>query len=190
MTVKLSDPSFWSIPQPHDAAAADSPRVLYRGVAVGNANAEPAPRANHAAYDEDLYAWASDQAVLLRVGQPYEADLANIAEEIEDLGKSRRDKLVSHITTVIEHLMKLQASPAKNPRAGWCETIMRARDEIEDVLAESPSLRSQVAEIIAKQEPRARRYVAMRLRRYGEGGDRLASLSYSEDQVIGDWFPE
>ena len=35
------------------------------------------------AYDTDFYAWANEQAALLRSGRLAEADIANIAEEIE-----------------------------------------------------------------------------------------------------------
>ena len=40
-------------------------------------------------YDEDVVAWAQEQAALLRSGRISEIDLANIAEEIEDVGKVR-----------------------------------------------------------------------------------------------------
>jgi hypothetical protein len=39
-------------------------------------------------YDEDFYAWANEQAALLRAGRMAEADIAYIAEEIESIGKS------------------------------------------------------------------------------------------------------
>jgi Domain of unknown function DUF29 len=60
-------------------------------------------------YDADLVAWAAAQAALLRAGRIAEADAANIAEELDDVGKSQRLTLASHVGTVIEHLMKLQA---------------------------------------------------------------------------------
>ena len=70
------------------------------------------------AYAEDLYAWAAAQAALLRAGRVAEADLANIAEELDDVGKSQRLTLASHVGTVIEHLMRPRASKAWEPRAG------------------------------------------------------------------------
>ena len=38
------------------------------------------------AYETDFYAWAMEQAALLRAGRFAAADTANIAEEIESLG--------------------------------------------------------------------------------------------------------
>lgn len=37
-------------------------------------------------YDKDFYAWAKEQANLLRVGDLARADIAHIAEEIESMG--------------------------------------------------------------------------------------------------------
>jgi hypothetical protein len=40
-------------------------------------------------YDEDIAAWAEEQAALIRAGQLSRLDLANIAEEIAPLGHRR-----------------------------------------------------------------------------------------------------
>ena len=43
-----------------------------------------------AAYERDFFAWASEQAALLRSGRLKEADIARIAEEIESMGKAEK----------------------------------------------------------------------------------------------------
>ncbi|MFZ2871945.1 MAG: DUF29 family protein [Zavarzinia sp.] len=43
---------------------------------------------NRSLYDRDFYAWANEQAALLRAGKLDKADIANIAEEIESMGRS------------------------------------------------------------------------------------------------------
>ena len=100
-------------------------------------------------YRTDLSLWSAQQAQALRraarEGSNAAVDWANVAEEIESLGISERRALGNHIGTVIEHLMKLQASPASRPRRGLAGTILRARGEIEKVLEDSPSLRREVA---------------------------------------------
>ena len=190
MTDKLST---WADPGIPFGRAADQ-MIRYSVRLQGGRSGAPTPAgtiaAPRATYDEDFCAWAAEQAAALRAGQPYSADLTNVAEEIEDLGKSRRDKLASHIATVIEHLMKLEASPAAHPRAGWRGTVVRARNGIQDLLAESPSLGPQVAAIVARETERARRAVAEDLADYGEPSDRLERLAYDEGQVLGDWLPE
>jgi hypothetical protein len=44
--------------------------------------------ANSTPYDRDFYAWSREQAALLRDGRLSEADLLNIAEEIDSMGRS------------------------------------------------------------------------------------------------------
>jgi len=39
-------------------------------------------------YDEDVIAWAEQQAHLLRTDQWSQLDIGNLAEEIDDMGKS------------------------------------------------------------------------------------------------------
>jgi hypothetical protein len=75
-------------------------------------------------YDLDFYAWSLRQGSLLRrlaAGERVnDADLdwPNIAEEIETLGRSERGAVRNCVVTIIEHLLKLQASPASEPRGG------------------------------------------------------------------------
>ncbi len=96
-------------------------------------------------YDTDVYAWSQRQGALLRrlaAGERVnDADLdwPNIAEEIETVGRSERGAIISKIATIIEHLVKLQASPAMDPRAGWRATIRRSRIELEKLLRDNPT---------------------------------------------------
>ena len=147
-------------------------------------------------YDTDVYAWSERQGALLRrlaAGERVnDADLdwPNIAEEIESVGRSERSALSSHIGNVIEHLIKLQASPAIEPRGGWQETIARARGEIERLLEDSPGMRPVVGATIARELARARRLAAVALRLDAEQPQvDLQAISYSEQQVRGEWLP-
>jgi len=148
-------------------------------------------------YDLDFYAWTQRQGGLLRrlaAGERVnDADLdwPNIAEEIETLGRSERGAVASRIRNVVEHLMKLEASPATEPRAGWRRTIKRERIEIESLLDDNPTLKPVVSKMIALELPRARRLVLASLEEYGEMPRLdLESLSYSEQQVLGEWLPD
>ena len=68
-------------------------------------------------YDLDLYAWSLRQGSLLRrlaAGERVndaELDWPNIGVEIETLGRSERGALRNCVATIIECLLKLQASP-------------------------------------------------------------------------------
>ncbi|MBV9777767.1 MAG: DUF29 domain-containing protein [Acetobacteraceae bacterium] len=138
-------------------------------------------------YDADFYAWALAQAALIRAGRLSEADLEHVAEEIEDLAKRDRRELESRVGTVIEHMMKLQASPATDPRAGWEATIDRTRLEIARILRDSPSLRRELPGIVASETDVARRLVERDMARHGEVPTvPLDGLAYAVAAVLGD----
>ncbi len=77
-----------------------------------------------AAYDDDFFNWTQEQAALLRdlprdVRLPNAIDLAHIAEEIEDMGKSELTTVKSFLGLILEHLFKiatkdLDADPARH----------------------------------------------------------------------------
>jgi hypothetical protein len=149
-----------------------------------------------ALYDTDVLRWSERQAALLRrraAGElinEAELDWPHVAEEIEALGKSERAALASHIAIVIEHLAKLEASPAREPRTGWQETILRARADIDEILTSSPSLRPTLDAVVARQHGRARRLVAGVLALHGETPRvPLDAIQYGTDQVVGPWLP-
>src|SRR3712207_4645170 len=103
-------------------------------------------------YEKDFVQWAEQQADALRraarAGSNMQLDWDNLAEEIESLGKSQRRELRSRIANVIEHLIKLDYSPALEPREGWAASVRRERQEIEALLEDSPSLRSDLDQIV------------------------------------------
>ena len=140
-------------------------------------------------YQQDIYLWSREQSAALRDAAGAKLNLPidweNVAEEIESVGNSERLALSSQIARIVEDLMKLDASPAPDPRRGWISTIIDAQREIEDVLESSPSLCREVPAIIAKQIPRARKSVGIKLKLYDETPTvDLETLTYSEEQVL------
>ena len=148
-------------------------------------------------YDTDVYAWSERQGALLRrlaAGERVndaDMDWANIAEEIETVGRSERSALSIHIGNVLEHLIKLRISPATAPRAGWKETILRRRGEAEESLRDSPSLRPSVADFIGRRLPAAQRLAVAALNTHAERASTDPNLlTFDEAQVPGKWFPD
>jgi len=146
-------------------------------------------------YNQDLVRWSEEQARLLRsaarAGSNAPVDWEHVAEEIESLGITERRALASHIATVVEHLLKLQASPATESVRGRKDTIRRARSEIDRLLADSPSLRREITRIIANEVPRMRSLVRDTLQDHGEDPlTDIDALTYTETQVLGAWMPE
>jgi hypothetical protein len=121
-----------------------------------------------------------------RAGSNLSIDWENVAEKIEALGRSDRSPLASHVRTIIERLARLEAYPAANPRNGWIDTILRTRENIEDVLKSSPSLRKIVAKVVADEHVAAVRLVGRALAAYGETPNvQLDRLCWSVEQVAG-----
>ena len=65
------------------------------------------------AYEADFYAWANEQAALLRAGKLSEADIANIAEEIESIGKTEKRELINRLAVLLLHMLKWRFQPGR-----------------------------------------------------------------------------
>ena len=148
-------------------------------------------------YEYDFIAWTEQQAKALReaarLRTNLDLDWEHLAEEVEDLGRSYRRALASHVSTAIEHLLKLEFSPATEPRRTWRDTVRRARAEIEAWLEDEPGLRPRLPGIIAQERPRAARLAAQGLLDFHEDDTgvraRLGDM-YTDEQILGDWFPD
>lgn len=92
------------------------------------------------AYDGDVVAWAYEQAALLRAGKWSSLDVENIAEEIEDVGKSVKRELSSRLAGLLAHLLKWKYQPSLRGKS-WLATIAVQRKAIARKLDKSPSLR-------------------------------------------------
>lgn len=148
-------------------------------------------------YERDFVAWAEEQAARIRAAAGTHSNLPidweRVAEEIEDLGKSDARELRRSLTTIIEHLLKLQHSPAEEPRAGWVGAVARERAEVETLMEESPSLRARLGAILPRANQAAARAVGSELaarRELGPAEARsLGTPELTPDQVLGEWFP-
>jgi len=141
-------------------------------------------------YETDLYVWAQNQAELLRDKRFDELDLANLVEEVEDLGGAMRRSVRNRTITIMVHLLKLQYSPAAAPRLGWRETIRTQRTRLLTDL--TPTLRRELADELSDIYARAAHDADGSLRDHGEqdAADALpATCPYSFDQITGDWLP-
>jgi hypothetical protein len=146
-------------------------------------------------YETDYYAWTRQQAAELRrlakAGTDSTLDLKNLAEEVESLGRSDLATVRSQLRRIIEHLLKLEHSPSVEPRIGWQESIIEARDVIPDVM--TATLRREVETGLAKTYEQGRRRADAALRKHGEAEVAKAlpeRCPYSfEDIIRQDWYP-
>ena len=142
-----------------------------------------------ATYETDFYQWTQQQAAILRQGQfnRVDLDLANIAEEIESMGKRDRRAISGYLQNVLMHLLKWQYQPQRRGTS-WRLSIRNGREQILDLLEESPSLKPQLDCFLQKEYPRARNNAA------DETGLPFTAFPdqcpFTLDQITGDWWPE
>ena len=108
-------------------------------------------------YDHDFYQWTQHQAALLRQGALQDLDVANLAEEVESLGKRDRRALGSHLRNLVLHLLKWHYHPEGRALGhSWASSIRNARAEISALLDDSPSLRREIPRLLRRWYPLAR----------------------------------
>jgi hypothetical protein len=90
-------------------------------------------------YEQDYSQWAETMADLLSSGNFTQLDIENLVEEVRDLSKRERDRLLSSLRLILHHLLKWDYQSDKRSRS-WQNTIGRERDNIGLYLEDSPSL--------------------------------------------------
>lgn len=98
-------------------------------------------------YESDFYAWANQQAALLRSGHLSEADIENIAEEIETMGRSEKRELINRLQILLMHLLKWQFQPTRRGTS-WQLTIREQRIRLREHLKDNPSLKHMLDDSI------------------------------------------
>ena len=83
-------------------------------------------------YEHSYYDWLMLQARLLREGKLSDADIAHIAEELEDTGNEIEAALVSYFRQAIVHLCKLGFVHAPDTVKHWRSEIANFRAEIDE----------------------------------------------------------
>jgi hypothetical protein len=90
-------------------------------------------------YEEDVIAWANEQARLLRAGRFDMLDIEHLADEIEDVGKSEKRELANRMAVLLCHLLKWQFQPERRG-SSWKRTIDDQRKRLKRVIGIVPSL--------------------------------------------------
>ena len=91
-------------------------------------------------YEQDVAAWAEQQARALRRRAANEIDWDNVAEEIEGVAASQKREVRSRLRVICEHLLKWRHASRRRPQ-GWRNTLDEQRHQLEELFEDSPSLR-------------------------------------------------
>jgi hypothetical protein len=122
---------------------------------MGGSNRQTqAPPPEQSLYDRDFAAWVEQQVEMLRSGQAAALDIENLALELEGLTERDERALGSKLKRIMAHLLKQRYQPERAARS-WEDSIANGREEIADVLEQSPSLRRTLPGLMTKNYPRA-----------------------------------
>jgi hypothetical protein len=107
-------------------------------------------------YEQDFALWSEKMADLIAAKRFEDLDIDNLVEEIRDLSKRERDRLLSSVRLILHHLLKWDHQPEKRSRS-WQIIIERERKNLDLYLEDSPSLKRYFCqEWVNKMYPTAR----------------------------------
>lgn len=152
--------------------------------------ATKAPAGSAGLYEADFYVWAEEQAALLRARRFDALDLENLIEEVQGLADTKLAAVLSNAAVVIEHLLKLQHSPATDPRNSWRASVREHRRRL--WIESTPRPAQILADRLPELYLRARDDAAGGMRDHGEhaAADALPpDCPHTLDQITGDWWP-
>lgn len=121
-------------------------------------------------FESDYVAWLAEQAATMRrlaaAGTNVPLDLELLAEELDDVARDLRASCASHTATIIQHLLKLEHSPAEEPRRGWQNTVRTARDNLANRI--TTTIANELEDDLDKRYQLARRMAQADLEQHHE----------------------
>jgi hypothetical protein len=93
-------------------------------------------------YEQDLAAWFDDTIAKLRAKDFDAIDMDSLIEEIEGLAGRDRRELKNRLKVLLTHLLKRLYVNAPQDYRGWELTIQEQREQLSDLLEQSPSLQN------------------------------------------------
>lgn len=141
-------------------------------------------------YEQDYHLWVETTVKQLQKRSFEAVDWENLIDEVADLSRREREKLMSLLTRLWEHLLKLAywESEREYNAAKWRAEITNFRVQIQKLLKNSPSLKPYLIEIFNECYSDARKII---IRLTELAPDTFPSETPATlDQVVDeDWFP-
>jgi len=94
-------------------------------------------------YEQDFYAWGKVQLSLLESQKFTSLDLPNLIQEFESVVRREKNELKSKLALLIMHLLKWKYQPEFRSKS-WENTISFCRDDLQELLKDSPSLENEI----------------------------------------------
>lgn len=139
----------------------------------------------------DFSGWLGAQAAALRSRSISGVDWDGIAEELEAMAKREERELIGHLKNLLVHLLKWGWQPQRRS-SSWENPIDESREQIGDVLADSPSFKteSRMRRFVESAYGRARRRAGtdMKLQKKEREGLFPATCPWTFDEFMGEDF--
>ncbi len=136
-------------------------------------------------YEADYHQWIKTTVNQLRKGNFHQVDWDNLIEEIESMGKNQKRALLSLLTRLLEHLLKLSYWEAEKKQSSshWAAEVVNFRAQIQNLLEDSPSLKNELAGMYIKAYSVASKSISKLF-------DLPENTHISLEQCLDeDWFP-
>jgi hypothetical protein len=112
-------------------------------------------------YDKDFYQWTIEQGALLRARKLDEADIENLAEEIESVGGDLQDELGDRLADLLRYMLRWQYK-AEGRTQDLQSALGEQRILIEGLLNQSPSLQEFISDEVNSYSYELARILAAR----------------------------
>jgi hypothetical protein len=97
------------------------------------------------------------------------------------------------MTRIVQHLAKLEYSPAFEPRNPWRRSIRLSRIRAHRVLEDNPSLKRDVRRLARQASEDGIELAIAELDEHHETDDldltAMRGTAFTPEQILGDWFP-
>jgi hypothetical protein len=100
-------------------------------------------------YEEDFNLWTEQTVELLRARRFEELDIDNLIAELESMSKRDKREILSKLKLILMHLLKWNYQPSQQSSSSET-TIRNNREEIAQILQDSPSLKSYPETVLAQ----------------------------------------
>ncbi|CAN5475234.1 DUF29 domain-containing protein [soil metagenome] len=140
-------------------------------------------------YHDDYYAWTLSQAEALRARKAGEnaLDYDNLAEELEDLGRSEARACESYVEKILEHLLKIEFGGDPQNVPHWTVEVRAFRRGLRRNL--SPSLKPRIVDQLPRLYADVREELIDRYELEGRAVALPETCPYGWSQIVADEAP-
>lgn len=139
-------------------------------------------------YDEDFFLWSERQARLIREHADKLAalglDVANLQEEVGDLGRAERERTFSLCQNILIHFYKLAWTRHEEPKPHWQSEVLTWQGRLARIMA--PSHRKAIEADLDSLHAQAARIAALSFQTHEPDTPTDPALRWSLPEILGE----